>query len=241
MNVSFNQVSYQKKYMKRSILVMAIFLYCINCIAQVSNTDSLKLKKDSTLRAMLHNDSLKVEKEFAEAARWEKIKAQATFPLIKGGTFSGTIPVSNATELPDPKMDYKLLFELTFKNPDSVATELNYALVETARILNLHIAAGIAANKLKPVIIVHAGALNAITNNDYHNKHFKIPNPNLAIIKDLEKAGAKMIACGQAMAFLDIKKEELLPEVKVAYSAKTTISTYQLKGYVLYTDSEIGK
>jgi hypothetical protein len=37
---------------------------------------------------------------------------------------------------------------------------------------------------------------------------------------------------------LEIKNEELLPEVKIALSAKTAISTYRLKGYVLYEIDE---
>jgi hypothetical protein len=42
------------------------------------------------------------------------------------------------------------------------------------------------------------------------------------------------VVCGQAMAFLGFKREELIPEVRTAISAKVALSTYQLKGYVLY-------
>ena len=59
-------------------------------------------------------------------------------------------------------------------------------------------------------------------------------NPNLQLIKDLEKVGARIIACGQAMAFLNVKKDDLLPEVKVSLTAQTVLSSYQLKGYVHY-------
>ena len=82
--------------------------------------------------------------------------------------------------------------------------------------------------------MVHGAALNAITNNVYYKEHFKTDNPNIKLIDDLTALGAKFIACGQAMAFADIKKESLLPVVKVAVSAKTTLSSYQLKGYVKY-------
>jgi len=60
-------------------------------------------------------------------------------------------------------------------------------------------------------------------------------NPNLNLISELEKLGTRFIACGQAMNFLDIKNEELLPVVKVSFTAQTALSGYQLKGYVLKT------
>jgi len=59
-------------------------------------------------------------------------------------------------------------------------------------------------------------------------------NPNLKPIGDLDKLGTRFIACGQAMAFLNIKKEDLLPLVKVSLTAQTALSNYQLKGYVKY-------
>ena len=85
-----------------------------------------------------------------------------------------------------------------------------------------------------PVVVVHAGALKAFCNNQYYNEKFKTDNPNLKAIEELKKLGAKFIMCGQAMAFLDIKKENLIPEAKVSLTAQTVISSYQLKGYLLW-------
>lgn len=59
-------------------------------------------------------------------------------------------------------------------------------------------------------------------------------NPNIKLINDLTNIGAKFISCGQAMAFFDIKKEDLLPMVKVSLTAQTVLSFYQLKGYIKY-------
>ncbi len=202
------------------------------------STDSLlatlKIKKDSSLRAIFHADSLKVEKEFTETAKWGKIKIISQYPVIKAGENSGIVPVKHQTEIPDPTLNYKLLFELTSNNPDSVAKEINYGLTEVARVINLHVASGIPLKKIFPVIVVHAAALNAITTNKYYKEHYKIDNPNLKVIKDLVNIGAKFIACGQAMAFFDVNAEDLLPQVKVSLTAQTVLSSYQLKGYVKY-------
>jgi intracellular sulfur oxidation DsrE/DsrF family protein len=195
-------------------------------------SDSLSHARDSTLRAMFRNDSIKVSKEFSEKAKWDKLASISVFPLLKGGKYSGALPVNDPTEIPDPNMDYKILFELTANNPDSTIKEINGGLDEIARVINLHVASGIPAKRIFPVIVVHASALNAIKNNEAFKKKYKIDNPNIKLINDLEKIGARFIACGQAMEFFEVKREELLPEIKISLTAQTVITMYQLKGYV---------
>jgi intracellular sulfur oxidation DsrE/DsrF family protein len=212
-----------------------LIIACISFLfvsGQVVMSDSLIHAKDSTLRAMFQADSIKVAKDFAEKAKWDKLAAKSEFPLLKGGKYSGIIPVKDPTEIPDPNIDYKILFELTGNNPDSTLKDINAGLDEIARVINLHIASGIPVKRIMPVIVVHAAALNAIKNNVAYQKKYKIDNPNIKLINDLEKIGAKFIACGQAMEFFEVKREELLPEVKISLTAQTVITNYQLKGYV---------
>lgn len=192
-----------------------------------------KIKRDSVYQSELHKDSVKTKKEFAEIIKWEKIKAVEIFPALNAGENSGVVPVKNADEIPDLKMQYKLLFELTANNPDSAIQEINYGLVEVARIINLHVASGIPIKNIIPVVVVHAGALHALKNNEYFKKKYKIDNPNIKLIGELENLGAKFIACGQAMSFLEIQKEAFLPSIKVSLTAKTVLTGYQLKGFVL--------
>ena len=235
--------------MKKFFCLTFFIFFAAVGICQSYNVDSalhsLKVKKDSSLlalrnqrdssyRAMLHGDTVKTEKEFADLEKWEKLKGIASYPAIKGGEQSGVLAVDNITEVPDPKMEYKLLFELTRNNPDSLAKDVNYGLTEISRIINLHVAAGIPIKNISPVIVVHAAALKAITTNEYYKEQYKISNPNLTLINDLKSMGAKFIACGQAMHFFDVKRESLLPNVKVSLTAQTVLSSYQLKGYVLY-------
>ena len=199
-----------------------------------STLSALKIKRDSTYQAMMHDDTVKVNKEFKEKMKWDKLKAEAIYPVINAGEFSGVIPVKDPTEMPDPNMEYKLLFELTDNNPDSIIKEINSGLVEVARKINLHVASGVPLKKIIPVIVVHGGALNALTTNAYYKDKYKVDNPNIKLIGELKAVGAKFIACGQAMAFLDLKKESLLPDVRISLTAQTALSNYQLKGYVKY-------
>lgn len=212
-------------------------IICFAGFAQTAADNPILIKKDSALRAMIHADSLKMEKQYAEQMRWDHLSKISIYPSIDKATgtkYSGVIPVTDPTEIPDPKIDYKLLFEVTFQNPDSSASEENYALVEIARIINLHVASGIPLKKIFPVIVLHGSALRSITKNEVYLLKFKTNNPNYKLITALEDRGAKLIACGQAMNFVNLKREELLPEVKISLTAQTVLSSYQLKGYVKY-------
>lgn len=220
--------------MKQYLLTMLVACFVCQIVnGQVAMSQVLSHTKDSTLKALYYEDSLKVEKEFAGKAKWENVFAKLQFPSIKGGQYSGIIPIKDPTEVPDPNLKYKILFELITNNPDSTSKEINAGLNEIARVINLHTASGIPAKNIMPVIVVHGPALQALKNNEAYQKKYKIENPNINLINDLSKYGAKFIACGQAMTFFDVTKEELLPVVKVSLTAKTVITGYQLQGYVL--------
>jgi len=217
-------------------LLFAVFstLAIQTAFSQDLFTDSLGKARDNALRLLYREDSIKVAKEYAEKEKWAKVYAIAIYPLLKGGKNSGVIPVKDPTFIPDPNMDYKILFELSSNNPDSAINDINAGLDEVARIINLHYASGIPAKRIIPVIVVHGGALNVLKNNIAFQKKYKIDNPNLLLIKDMEHLGAQFIACGQAMSIRDVKKEDLQPEIKISLSAQTVISSYQLKGFILH-------
>ena len=71
-------------------------------------------------------------------------------------------------------------------------------------------------------------------------KKYKTANPNTRFIHQLQDAAkAKLMACGQAMAYLDIPANKMMKEVKVALSAKVVLSTYLSKGYIRYIINEL--
>lgn len=224
--------------MKKITIFFISGILSVAAYAQNFNADSaitaINIKKDSALHALYHADSIKLAKEYTAAIKEAKIKGVVFYPVLKGGDRSGVVPVKDPTEIPDPTLDYKLMFELTQTNPDSLSSEIDASLMEIARIINLHVASGVPLKKIFPVIVVHGPALNLFTNSAYFKDKFKIDNPNTKLINDLAALGTKFIACGQAMYFMDIKKEALLPIVKVSLTAQTALSAYQLKGYLKY-------
>ena len=217
----------------KSLSVFSFLLLFFTASHAQSKIDSLKTARDSALRTAIKADSAKINKEYDSMERWAKVESKLEFPYIKGGKYSGVIPVANPTEVPDPNIEYKILFELT-NFTDSTAKEISDGINEVVRVINLHVASGISPKKIIPVLVVHAGALHYFKNNAAYQKRFKIDNPNLALLHELQtKLGAKFIACGQAMEFINVKKEELIPEMLISYTAKTVITGYQLKGFVL--------
>ncbi|MEO7119740.1 MAG: DsrE family protein [Ginsengibacter sp.] len=214
--------------MKKSFLFICV-CFLLSQISFCQANENLDLNKkiaDSIMTA--RKDSLK----------WAKLESLAYFPLIKAGTFSGVLPVEGVDEIPSPKRQYKLLFEFTLNFKDTSHEKLNPGLVEIARVLNLHVASGIPISHIHPVIIVHGPSLFSIRNNDVFQAKFKKDNPNSKLIEDLMKNGARFIACGQAMNFLDVKKSDLYPGVKVSLTAQTALSNYVGQGYVWYQISE---
>lgn len=209
-------------------MILTIFsLFCFSSKAQ-TKTDSLQsLKNDSTVI----KDSL----AYKDSIRLEKLLEKADYPVIKRSKYSAALAVSNIDEKPDPKMKYKLLVEITGWEKDSASVrKVSGSLAEAGRILNLHIEAEIDKKNIEMVIVAHAGALNALLTNEKYKKKFHTDNPNLDIIKQFQDNNIKIIACGQAMHFVDISKEDLLPVVKVALSAKIVLSTYLSKGFILF-------
>jgi intracellular sulfur oxidation DsrE/DsrF family protein len=196
------------------------------------------------LSGFLHGYSQNNSKDSLNKAKQDSIKmalfeSKLVYPLLKAGVFSGVFPVEHVTETPNPDLTYKLLFELTLQNKESAAKEINHGITEICRILNLHVASGIAVKKISPVIVVHGKALYSLyTNKKYRNK-FGIDNPNIGVIEDLIlKTGARLIACGQAMRFLEISEQDLIPQVHISLTAQTALSSYRLNGFVQYEINE---
>lgn len=150
-------------------------------------------------------------------------------PAIK--SFGSVWEIPNATEKPDPNMQYNILVDITdaAAKPDTI----NIYLEAAATLFNLHAVGGVPAKNIHMVIVLHKMATYSIFSNDKFQQKFKVDNPNLPLIKELSDAGVKFYTCGQTLIRGRIAESDITPEVKVATSALTTLTTYQLKGYAM--------
>ncbi len=195
----------------------------------------------SALHIQAQSSDAKTTLSKKDSLRLAKFKAKGMYPLIKASPFSGVLPVDGISEMADKNMKYKLVFSLTTgfnDNAKEKEKELNRGLAEIGRTINLHVAAGVPKENLDVVIVAHSKAVYSLLTNDAYKKEFKTENPNLQIVQELSAAGARFIACGQTMQFLEVDKKDLNPAVNVTLSAKVALSTYQLKGYAQFEIDE---
>lgn len=159
-------------------------------------------------------------------------------PYLTGNLWLSVVKPREVNDLPDPSKEYKLLFEIVnFSRKDNKETAFkdeNDLLVEAARIINLHIASGIAPEKLKVVFVIHGGAVRFLFNDKMYREKYKIGNPNLPLIKQMQTKGIRFVVCGQYMTWEGLKLADLTENIYEAYSAKTALSNYQNQGYIFY-------
>ena len=150
-------------------------------------------------------------------------------PVIKN--FGTVSEVPFAVEFPDPSLDYKIVVEVTTTNEKP---EMIHDLFEkVAALVNLHALGGVKKDKLHVVMVIHSAAAQFVVNNEAYQKKFTVNNPNLPLFTALNEAGVKIFVCGQSVFKRNIDPTTIAPEVKVALSAITTLTTYQLRGYSL--------
>ncbi len=161
------------------------------------------------------------------------------YPLIKSSRDCGVFPVEGVDFTIDTRAKYKVLLDVTVWSSDSSASKkMNPGLTEIGRQLNLHIYAGVPLKNINMVAAVHGPALRSLLNNEAYRRVFKTDNPNIALIKELKNAGITLIACGQALFRQKFSKKDLLPDVQLSLSAKTTSSYFQSKGYAVFLVNE---
>jgi intracellular sulfur oxidation DsrE/DsrF family protein len=159
--------------------------------------------------------------------------AGPVYPVIPG--FGGIVPVPDAAERPDPKLRYRVLFNITkaASSPDKI----NPGLEKVARFVNL-----LGADKVRPaagdiVAIIHGPATLLILRNAPYAARTKVAeNPNIALITALQNAGVSIQVCSQALTGNDITPDQIAKDVVIDDSALTTLANLQLRGYAMIPD-----
>jgi intracellular sulfur oxidation DsrE/DsrF family protein len=148
-------------------------------------------------------------------------------PVVKN--YGGIFEIPYAVEKPDPSMDYNIIIEIekASDTPDST----NWALYNVSRLINLHVMGGVPKEKLHVVLAIHGAAAFSVMNNDAYKAKYGVDNPTLKLFRELDQAGVKIFVCGQSLIARKIDRLKMAPEVKVASSMLTVMTTYQLKGY----------
>ena len=128
-------------------------------------------------------------------------------------------------------LHYRVAFDVAASPEDKAA--LNPALVTPARFLRMHDRAGVPAELLDVVVVVHGGAGKDMLSNEAYRDRYGVDNPNAELLQALQRAGARIVLCGQTGAHRDLARDGLAPGVEQALSAMTALIALQADGYAL--------
>lgn len=151
--------------------------------------------------------------------------SKLAFPVI--ATHGGV--VNRPTAADQPRAGAKVVFDVT---ADAKPTVVNKGLDRVARLLNLYGASGLQEKDVTITVVLHGEATKTALNDSAYLAHFEVEqNPNLSLIRELQKAGVEVLVCGQALNYKNFADEEVAQEVRIAAAAITVIINRQLDGY----------
>jgi intracellular sulfur oxidation DsrE/DsrF family protein len=169
------------------------------------------------------------------AAILKSREADLVYPIVKGSSSTGVLPVTDVSFPFTHKGKCKVVFDLGYLAEKG---QVNGGLEEATRIFNLHVAAGVKKENLDAYIVFHGPAVASMLDDDLFNKQFQVNNPNLAIVKQLQDAGVKFVVCGQTIGLRKLPLEAFPDGTLKAFSARTALSDLVQRGYMLYDVSK---
>ncbi len=145
--------------------------------------------------------------------------------------FGGIYPLHEAVVKPDPDLRYKIVIDVVSGN--DVPNQINGALNNVARLMNLHVIGGVPQDSLDIVLAVHGKATSAILEREAYEATFGCQNPNLPLVDALIAAGVTITVCGQSLKHEGILPHQVHSKVAIATSMLTTVTMHQQMGYHL--------
>lgn len=163
--------------------------------------------------------------------------AEATAPNSSNpviAPYGKIAPAPNAAMQPDPKLDYRVVFNISRAAP--APDKHNPSLERVARYVNLLAAGGVKPTNRHVLAVIHGPATELVLNHRAFRAKHKIDNPNIALIEALARAGVEVHVCAQALAGQKIGSGDVASPVVTDLSALTTLTTLQLKGWSVMAD-----
>ena len=153
---------------------------------------------------------------------------------IKGPIFTDYGPVFKMTDKDVPlsqNFKYKVFFDVT--EPAKQTFNLNRRIESVARFINMHAMNGVKLENMQIAVVLHGGATRDALNQEAYQEKYMDENPTLDLIEQLHAKGVKFYLCGQSLYFMQHKKSDLAPQIKLALSAMTTSTQLQADGFTL--------
>ncbi|HTT36039.1 MAG TPA: DsrE family protein [Burkholderiales bacterium] len=145
--------------------------------------------------------------------------------------FGAVVSLPDAGMQPSKDIEYKVVFNATTGGPNE---KINPALDRVARTVNVFASAGVPLSHLHFIAVVHGPATPAVLDNDHYREKFSVDNPNIKLIGALQKAGVKVVVCGQALAHNKFPHDWVNKDVEITLSALSDVIILEQQGYVLF-------
>ena len=149
-----------------------------------------------------------------------------------GPVFEDIGPVFSIDKLdyiPESSQQLKAIFDVDREQADP--GDSNPIISSLHRFYNMHARYGVPAENIRLAFVLHGHSTKDALSNSKYKETYQVDNPNIKLIKTLSDMGVDMFICGQSMSYHGYTKEDLLPEIKVALSAMTVLTTFQMDGY----------
>lgn len=125
---------------------------------------------------------------------------------------------------------YRVAFDVTEGSPGRAALTTGFESV--ARFMNMHGQAGVPAENLDLVLVVHGSAAQDLLMDRAYRERLGYPNPNTRLLTELIDAGVRVILSGQSVVARGLPRDGLIEGVEVALSAMTALQLLQAQGYL---------
>ena len=157
----------------------------------------------------------------------------ATASLAEAAPITGVPSMKDfagASELPDPKLDYKIAFDINTmaESPDQV----NPAIKMVGALINAYEGHGVSPDHLHLVAVFHGPTIQVVLDDATYKARTGVEhNPNVDLINQLKSHGVDLVVCGQsAMAqHYDFKN---IVHAKMNLSASVTFINLMTRGYI---------
>ncbi|WP_158615391.1 DsrE family protein [Acidipila sp. EB88] len=156
-----------------------------------------------------------------------QLPAQQGLPIPEVGKM---VDIPGAHETPDPRIDYKIVFELNTaaEKPD----EVNPGLETVAALVNTFAHYKVGAEHRHFVAIFHGPTVELVMNDAaYRASHQGHANPNVRLMQELAAAGVQLVVCGQSALQHHIDLKTIQPDVQLNLSATVTLMNLAMQGY----------
>lgn len=147
----------------------------------------------------------------------------STGPVIAG--YGPVADVEGAAPIP-AHTRFKVVFDVS---EGAEPGQVNHGIESAARFLNLHARAGVRLSDMRLAVVVRGSATRDVAVHPRPDEN----NANAALIADLIAHNVEVYVCGQSAAHYDVNASDLLPDVRLAYSAMTAHALLQQRGYTL--------